>query len=268
MAIESQKDVELLKKRLNELARKSYERNMYVYTDFLGLAEQSILYGIERELQYAGVTLQGCAYVNSDADDMTERKIARFGLAENCGYEENFPIVCLRIKPLQKKFADALTHRDFLGSLMNLGMDRSKLGDLFVKDKEALVFCQESVADYLMEELRRVKHTDVSCSVASEEEIALITQVKPEDALLQVSSERIDACIAKLYNISRNDSLELFRQGKVYVNGRLCENNSYMLKKEDAVTVRGYGKFLFQGITGETRKGKLCVTLAVYGTRV
>lgn len=272
MAIESQKDVELLKKRLTELARKSYERNMYVYTDFLGLAEQSILYGMERELQYAGVELRGSIELGANGDtdttDMAERKIARFGTEEQCGYEEEFPIECLKISPVQKKFADELTHRDFLGSLMNLGMDRSKFGDLFVKDKEALVFCQESVADYLMDELRRVKHTDVICKRATEEEVAAITQVKPEEKVLQVSSERIDACIAKLYNMSRNDSLDLFRQGKVYVGGRLCENNSYMLKKEDAVTVRGYGKYIFSGITGETRKGKLCVTVAVFGTRV
>ncbi len=266
MAIESQKDSDLLKKRLAELARKAYERNMYVYTDFLGLAEQSLLHEMERELQYAGIQLQGMPELADDMD-ITERKIARFGREEQIGYTEPFPIAALWIRPPQKKFAQDLTHRDFLGSLMNLGVERNRLGDLFVQDKEAILFCQEGVADFLMEELTRVRHTDVLCSFAPEEIVSTISLAKPEERVLQVSSGRIDACISRLYNMSRNDSLELFKQGKVYVNGKLCESNSYLLKEKDAVTARGFGKFIFQGVTGQSKKGKLCVTVAVYGAK-
>ena len=134
MAIESQKDSDLLKKRLAELARKAYERNMYVYTDFLGLAEQSLLHEMERELQYAGIQLQGMPELADDMD-ITERKIARFGREEQIGYTEPFPIATLWIRPPQEKFAQDLTHRDFLGSLMNLGVERNRRGDLFVQDK-------------------------------------------------------------------------------------------------------------------------------------
>ena len=90
MAIESQKDSDLLKKRLAELARKAYERNMYVYTDFLGLAEQSLLHEMERELQYAGIQLQGMPELADDMD-ITERKIARIGGEEQIGHTEPSP---------------------------------------------------------------------------------------------------------------------------------------------------------------------------------
>lgn len=71
--------------------------------------------------------------------------------------------------------------------------------------------------------------------------------------------------IAKIYHMSRSQSLELFAAGRVYVNGILMGNNSYQLKKEDAVTVRGYGKFLYYGMTGETKKGKERISVGVFG---
>ena len=81
---------------------------------------------------------------------------------------------------------------------------------------------------------------------------------------MSVSSARIDGVISKLYNIPRSTSLELFRAGRVFVNGRTTENNSYALKKGDSVTARGFGRFLYEGEQGETRKGKLRVLLKVY----
>lgn len=73
-----------------------------------------------------------------------------------------------------------------------------------------------------------------------------------------------DAILAKLYQLSRNQSLELFRTKKVYINGRLCENNSCQLKSGDMVSARGYGRFLYYGAAGETRKGRLNAAAGVY----
>ncbi|MFR6330773.1 MAG: hypothetical protein ACLUOI_19515 [Eisenbergiella sp.] len=87
---------------------------------------------------------------------------------------------------------------------------------------------------------------------------------EPEKISLIVSSERADAVLAKLWQLSRNQSLELFRTKKVYVNGRLCENNSCQLKSGDRVSARGYGRFLYYGALGETRKGRLNVSAGVY----
>lgn len=258
MAVESQKDIENLKKRLQELASKAYERNCYVYTGFLGLAEQSVLFSMERDLSFAGMEVFG-------GTELAERKIARFGKEENCGYSEPYPITALQIKPPMKKFAEDLSHRDFLGAIMNLGIERTTVGDIFVKDKEAVVFCQESIAEFLQDNLDKIRHTNVVCKPADEDILKELTEAKPTEMVLQVASERIDVCLAKLYNISRSESFELFRQGKIFVDGKLCENNSYLLKQDNAVTVRGYGKFIFRGVTGETRKKKLCVQVAVFG---
>ena len=78
------------------------------------------------------------------------------------------------------------------------------------------------------------------------------------------ASERIDGVIAKVYNMSRSQSIEYFRAKKVYVNSRLCENNSYQLKQQDVVSVRGYGKFVYNGVGYQTKKGKLSVKVGIY----
>lgn len=89
-------------------------------------------------------------------------------------------------------------------------------------------------------------------------------QKEPEEKLIQISSARTDALIAGVYHLSRTESNELFREQKVFINGRLCENNSRALKEGDQITVRGYGKFAYEGEKGISRKGKVNVRVLVW----
>ena len=145
---------------------------------------------------------------------------------------------------------------------MHLGIDRSTLGDIKVGDKEAYLFCLGSMADFICENLEQIRHTHVKCSIT--EDFQGFGKEEPEVLGIQVQSLRVDAVLAKVYNVSREKSLELFRAGKVYVNGRLCENNSRLLKTGETVNARGYGKFTLTKEPRETRKGKLAVEAAVY----
>ena len=246
---------ELLKKRFAELAKRSYQNNMYTFTGFLNVNEQALFYEMERELCYASPCLFG-------GTENSERKMLRFGSEAAFGYEEAFPICCVIVKPLMKKFADDLTHRDFLGSLMNLGIERSVLGDIFIKDKEAYILCDAAMASYIAENLSRVKHTSMLCAVS--ETMPEAIQPSLEAMELIVSSDRVDAVIAKAYSLSRSQSVELFRAKRIFVNGRQYENNSGILKTEDVVSVRGFGKFVFEGILQETKKGRFKVRIQKY----
>lgn len=255
MAATSEKELLQLKKRLLELADKSYNRGIYTYTPFLSLSEQQVFYEVRREVAHAGTCMEGGAAI-------CERKMIRFGCEENLGYDEKFPIVCIEMMPVTPKFADKFTHRDFLGALMNLGIERSTIGDIFLQKQGAILFCQESIAPYIIENLQQVKHTAIKCRMI--EAADGLEETKPQEMSVTVASERIDGVIAKIYNMSRSQSLELFRSGRIFVNGITMENNSYQLKKEDAVTVRGYGKFVFYGTGGETRKGKERVIVGLF----
>lgn len=255
MAQENDKDIQQLKCRLRDLAERSCAQGVFTFTGFLGLSEQEIFWQQERELKFAGYRLEG-GFPGAD------RVIIRFGSEEEMGYEMPFPITCLHIAPLQQKFADDLSHRDFLGALMHLGIDRSTLGDIRVGDREAYLFCLNSISEFICENLEQVRHTRVKCVAAERFEATALEE--PEILDLQVQSLRVDAVLAKACNMSREKSLELFRAGKVYVGGRLCENNSRLLKVGETVNARGFGKFTLTGEPRETRKGKLAVEAAIY----
>lgn len=245
----------LFKKRLEELAGKAYNNSQYFFTGFLSMAELDVYYQMERELSYVTVTAFG-------GTQDCERVMLRFGDEELCGYDEPFPIVCLEISPLIEKFGETLSHRDYLGALMNLGIERSTLGDIVIKDKHAFLFCAVKMAPYILDSLNKVRHTSVICRIAKQIPESTVTRL--EHKSVQVSAERADSVIAKAYGLSRSDSVELFRGKRVFVNGRLNENNSGQLKAGDKVTVRGYGRFQYVGVTHETRKGKLNVELDLY----
>ena len=230
---------EQMKKRLRELAERSYRGNCYTFTDFLSPAELSCYYELERELSFAGAKVSG-------GSEGRERCMIRFGNPEELGYEEDFPIVCLKIEPL-----------------MNLGIERSTLGDIILQEKDAFLFCKEAIAPYIMENLTRVKHTSVLCRMT--EELPGEAEADLKDIKIQIASERIDGVVAKVYKLSRSDSADLFLQKRVFVNGRLCENNSHMLKEQDQISVRGFGKFIFAGGCGVSKKGKLNVLIQIYG---
>ena len=156
MSAESEKELQQLKKRILELARKSYEHNIYTYTGFLSMAEQDVFFGMLPELG-------GAVYGLFGGRQDCERRMLRFGSEDALGYGEDFPIVCLSVRPLAEKFADDMTHRDFLGAVMNLGIDRSTVGDILLEGKSAYLFCTDKIAPYLKEHLDRVKHTKVIC---------------------------------------------------------------------------------------------------------
>ena len=255
MPIENKYDEKQIRNRFLELAKRSYEQSTYTFTGFLGLTEQSLFWEMEREVAFAGYTLEG-------GNDNCDRKIIRFGKPEDFGYEEEFPIVCIKITPLIKKFSDEFSHRDFLGAIMNLGIDRSTIGDIFIQENEGYVFCLESIADYISENLEKVKHTHIKCEKMKDSLRFIKDKGKPLE--ITVTSDRIDVVVAGVYHISRSESLSCFEKGIVYVNGRLCTSNAKSLEAGDVVNIRGMGKFLYQGTHNITKKDKCRISVQIY----
>ena len=113
------------------------------------------------------------------------------------------------------------------------------------------------MAAYIMDNLTKVRHTHIKCSIKEypKEEISVALLSVSE----QVSSERADGIIAKVYQLSRSEALKLFATQKVFVNSRVVENNSYLLKEGETISVRGFGKFRYMGVRYVTKKGKFCI---------
>ncbi len=248
-------NLELLKRRFVELAQKSYNSGIFLFTDFLGLAEQSAFAEIKRDLK-------GVSYEAFGGAEGAERVIVRFGSAEELGYSLPFPISVVRIEPLSQKFADKLTHRDFLGAILNLGIERDTLGDIVIIDNVGYLFALDDIAGYIADSLTRVKRTDVKAELVSE--IPEGQLYRTEQKQIQISSERLDAVIAKAFSLSREDAQSLFKKRLVFVSGKCTENTSYVPKENDIVSVRGHGRFIYLGARSFSKKGKINAAVEVY----
>lgn len=245
-------DEELLKKRFVELGKMAYQRGIPFFSDFLTLNEQNILSQTLPLMPPVCVKTIG-------GYNLAERKIAAFYPdAESEGIS---PIECIFITPVNSKFSDELTHKDFLGALMNLGLERSVFGDIIVIDEGAYVFCLKKISHIIINETGRIRHTMVKAQPCEfNEEVS----VRTREILGTVASVRIDSVLSLATGMSRSRSITYIEDADVFVNGRLITTNSYNLKDNDIISVRGVGKFMYNGVTGTSKKGKTYISILKY----
>lgn len=248
-------DTELLKKRFVELAKKSFNSDIYTFTDFLGLAEQSAFNEIKREIR-------GIHYECFGGAEGAERVIVRFGSEEELGYSMPYPISVVKAEPVSAKFADKLTHRDFLGAILNLGIERDTLGDIVIIDNVGYIFALESIAQYIADGLIKVKRTDINATIT--DSLPDGELYRTEQKTVQISGERLDAIVARVFSLSREDAQMLFKKRLVFADGRQIDSTSYIPKENEKISVRGHGRFIYLGTQSLSKKGKLNVAVKIY----
>ncbi len=238
-------------KRLRELAVRAWNRDIPCFTDFLDLSEQTVLQRLRKSLPPAEVCLFGGA-------KGCERVMAGFGVSE----ESVFPIACVRISPAGAKFTEAPGHRDVLGSLMSLGFERSLLGDIVLREKEAWVFCAERIAPFIADNLLSVRKSTVHCEIAEAPPEGEL--FRTERRVVQVASERMDALVAHAFRLSRGNAQSLFSAGKIFLDGAECLSADAVPRKGQIVSVRGLGRFRFLGADSVSKKGKMNTVIEMY----
>ena len=249
-----QKEEVMLQKRLIELSRIAYQRGIVTYSDFLNLNELNILHTTSK-------TMFNSCYETYGGYEFSERQMVAF-LPDALCYEKNYPISVLKISPLQKKFSEPLSHRDYLGAILNLGIERNKLGDILVKDDCALLFAHKSLEHFLIEELTRIRHTSVMVNVEDFNDFSYQPNVKEINGT--VSSLRLDSLLALAFASSRSKLVAYIEDGKVFVNGKLITSNGYQIKEDDIISVRGLGRFQYKSTISQTKKGRYYVALHLY----
>lgn len=249
------KEEQFLLNRLLDMAKRTYMSGRPEYSDFLNMNEQDIFLSNANKLPPVNYELFGGHFYS-------ERKIISFTSKE---FESNVmpPVCAVRCIPANKKYADSLTHRDYLGCLMNLGINRNKLGDFLFENDICYIICSESISEYIIENLIKVKHT-----IIRTDKIAIddINAIKPQLVEITgfISSNRLDSLIAMAYNTSRSVSSEYISQGKVYVNSKLIMSASHSVSEKDIISVRGIGRFIFNNIISTTKKNRLMVSISKY----
>ena len=242
----------LLKKRIAELRKRAEFAYRTEFTDFLTLSEattaKTVLTGVNHRF-YGGMP---------DA----ERVMLCIAHEDLEITEEQFPICGIRIVPKSPKFAESLSHRDVLGSVLGLGLERNVIGDIYLKEKEAYLLCAEKIAPFLTEQLTQVRHTQVVCSIAEAEE----SEFKKEFAVFNrtVSALRLDAVAAASFGVSRSSTAAAISGGKLFVNGKETLSPSLLVKEGDVISFRGEGKARLTQIGGLTKKERISITIERY----
>lgn len=241
----------LIKKRFIDLSRLASRRCTVAFSNFLNLNELNLFGQVKDDLE-TDCRLWG-------GYEFAERQMIAF-IPDALSYE--FPISCLRFSPAHLKFAEELTHRDILGALMHLGVERSRIGDIKIDGSEYFIFCEEGIADYLLGSLSRIRHTSVKGEIAASGSFQF--EQKFEHLSGIVSSNRIDSIISLAAKTSRSQSVQMIRAQKVFVNEAVVSSNAHMCKEGDVISIRGFGKYIYEGSSGETKKGRMKVSLKKY----
>lgn len=249
------KEEELLKKRLRELADKAYSQSVYTYTHFLSEYEQNLYREMKQELSYADPSLVG-------GHEHYTRAFVMFGSENLFGYSGEIPLTCVRISPVFEKYAQDLTHRDYLGAMMSLGIERHQIGDILVDGRHAYVFCFPHIGKLLEEQLLKIGHTGVAAGTVDFEDTGFVQKYVKKEGF--VSSMRLDVLVSMAFGVSRTASDRLLKGQKVFHNGKLSLSGGQRIKPEDIISVRGYGKFLVEKLGKQSKKGRQFVTLAVF----
>ena len=237
-------------RHLLDLIARSERTGKWCYSGFLSQAEQEDLLRCPEAA--------GASYFLTGGYEDAERKILAAGNEEEAGPAEP-PIRVIAVEPRSRRFAEELTHRDYLGAILGLGIERSMTGDILIRDGQAWFFCLESVADLLTANLEQVRRTAVKATLAAPDIPEL--QTRYMTLKLNVASERLDAVTAAFAGVSRGQADALFAAEKVFVNGRVTTDKGARLKEGDILTVRGIGKAVYDGIEQETKKHRLWVCL-------
>lgn len=172
--------------------------------------------------------------------------------------DEDYPIACVQVRFRPQ---DGLTHRDFLGSVMGLSLKREAVGDILVEEGLARLYLSRTVMEAVLSQLTKVGRARVSC-----QEVPLGgTGTRQYEALSgSLSSLRLDCAAAFLANLSRSAAARLISGGLVAVDGQTVLDQTRVIKPGEKISIRGSGKFLFDGTEGTSRKGRLRVLFRKY----
>ena len=172
-----------------------------------------------------------------------------------------FPISVIRVKCT---FSAELTHRDYLGSLLSLGIDRSKMGDIVVDTPQsAYCFVCSDIAKYICDNLHKIGNKGVTVEEIGLDEVKTVSH-KFTRLELVCASMRADAVVGAITRLSRQKAAELIASGKVKINHRVIADNSKPVKENDLISIRGFGRFVMRGEGAKTRKDRLHISVDKY----
>lgn len=251
---------DLLFSRCLDAKKKALDSFMITSTAFLSVDERSLVGCVEREYNSDISTFYFGGY------DEAERTVAVFvpkifGVEDIGEYFSENPDDCpfCLLKVSKDRFS-SLNHRDYLGSLMGLGIKRETVGDIIPRDDCTFIFALKSISRYICENLTKVGRGTVNCEICPLSEF-IYDEGETETVFSSVASLRLDSVVSSAFNLSRTNSSLAVKSGLVYINSQQILKNDYTLREKDKIVLRGKGKVVLEEIIGESKKGRIHINI-------
>lgn len=239
---ETEKKIKM--RRLIDKIQIVLRNHMEESTDFLDPYERSLARSILNRSKDLG-------YKEYGGLEVSERKI----IAIFPYYMEDLPEEDIKALRVKGDIRD-LSHKDFLGALMNLGINRNKIGDILLHRDYTDIICKREIADFVNLNLSKVGNKNVDVSESSLDDLTSV-DLEYKEVFRTFSSLRIDSYISAAYNLSRSNSMKIIKSGGVKVNWQLIDKISFGINEGDMISVKGLGRSTLYSVEGLSKKNNI-----------
>lgn len=232
----------LLQRRVEDAARLAAERPRFL--GFLDPRQRRLAESCLRRQGFSNVLFWG-------GYEGAERVWAGLFPAEDTAQPQAFPVRALRAE----WSSGALSHRDFLGAVLSLGVERRAVGDILVSDGSCVLFLDANILPFVLQNLDKVGGARVTCGETDAAGVGRSDSFIPIEGT--IASARLDCVVATLLHVSRGEAARVVESGRVSVDYEPCEKPARPVSDGAAVSVRGSGRFEILQIGPATKKGRL-----------
>lgn len=247
-----EKDDKILLAQILDKVEMVEKKNKIEYTDFLDLAQIELVQKFINKIKLEN-------YMSYGGFEQAERKMFVFypDKFNSMVVKKNLSNIVQIIRvELPEDLKGKYVHRDYLGAVIKLGIERKKVGDIIVDNNGADIIVDKDIVKFLLENLGSLTRFSKSIITVQNIEDLRPVEIRKEEIEIIVSSMRLDNVVSELARCSRNKALEIINTERVLVNFESETKKTKQIKAGDIVTIRGKGRFFIKEIAGQTRSGR------------
>lgn len=238
---------DILISRISDLYYLSQERNKPEFTQFLNEREISVCLEALNDFGFDNFSFYG-------GFDNSQRKILGFSACK-----DDFPISIIEFTYRRQ---DNLNHRQFLGTILSTGLKRSVVGDIICMEGKTYVFILSNQSDYVINQIDRIARVGVKSRLIALSDFSYTPKFDSKDCT--VASLRLDNLVSAITGLSREKTRSVILSGNVFLNYLENKNVSAKVDADDTISIRKYGKFILQEVSGLTKKGRQKIKIKHY----
>ncbi len=243
----------LMARKMLDLFQRDFDNQPIRATDYLTPHENAIVESILHHME-------GIYHRSEGGSIDSERKVILFSWSEQF-LDQSIDewIGAVAVSGLSK----ASTHRDVLGSLLGLGINRNKIGDIYVEKEIAYILMKKEFLEFVTTQLKEVGRNNV---YVEEKDLSIFQNIRHElvEEKHIVASTRLDNIVAAVLNTSRGKAVTLIERKNVRLNWLDTTKKNTVVKERDVFSIKGKGKYQFDGIIKETKKKNLVIGVKRY----